>query len=280
MNQNKPGAILCPSCRRLVAIDESRCPHCGTWKPAGFFRHNPLTRILVQPRSLIRSVIVLNTAMFAICLLFSPGALRMNLNPLTLFSPDNDILLLLGATGTIPIDRFHRWWTLLSANYLHGGILHIFFNMAAWSQLAPFMIREYGPYRTVLIYTMGGVAGFAISYGAGVRFTIGASASVCALIGAALYYGKRRGGAYGQAVYRQVGGWALSLFVFGLLVPGINNWGHGGGMAAGVLLGFMLGYQEQLRENGWHVMMGLSAVLITVLVLGWAVATGTYYRFF
>ena len=279
MNQNKNSAMLCPSCRRLVATDESRCPHCGLRKPSGFLRNNPLTRTIEQPDRMIRHVIYLNVAMFALCLLLGPGAFRLSPNPLTLFSPDNDILLLLGATGTLPIDQLHRWWSLLSANYLHGGILHIFFNMAAFSQLAPFMIREYGPYRTLIVYTMGGVAGFAISYWAGVRFTIGASAAVCALIGAALYYGKSRGGSYGQAVYRQVGGWALSLFVFGLLVPGINNWGHGGGMAAGALIGYMLGYQERHRENSLHVMLGLAVVLITLLVLAWAVATGVYYRF-
>lgn len=277
--KNSSGAMLCPNCRRLVASDETQCPHCGMKKPSGGLYNNPVARSLRDPQNLIRSVIVLNAAMFILCLILAPGAFRLNLNPLTLFSPDNNILLLLGATGTLPIDRYGRWWTLLSANYLHGGLLHIFFNMAAFRQLAPFMIREYGGYRTLVIYTVGGVAGFAVSYLAGVRFTIGASAAICALIGAALYYGKSRGGTYGQAVYRQVGGWALTLFVFGLLVPGINNWGHGGGMAAGALLGLLLGYQERRGENAGHILLGLCMVAITVGVMAWAVATGIYYRF-
>lgn len=52
----------------------------------------------------------------------------------------------------------------------------------------------------VVIYTLSGMCGFLVSYLAGVGFTIGASAAVCGLIGAALYYGKRRGGRYGQTV--------------------------------------------------------------------------------
>ena len=150
--------------------------------------------------------------------------------------------------------------------------------MMAFKQLAPFIIREYGTYRMAIIYTVGGVLGFAVSYLAGVMFTIGASAAVCSLIGAALYYGKSRGGPYGQAIYRQVGGWVLALFLFGFLVPGINNWGHGGGIVAGALLGFLLGYQERVKERFFHKTIAGICVILTVAVLGWAVVSGIYYR--
>ena len=120
---------------------------------------------------------------------------------------------------------------------------------------------------------------FRSSYLAGVHFTIGASAAVCALVGAAIYYGKSRGGTYGRQVFQQVGGWALSIFVFGLLVPGINNWAHGGGMATGILCGLLLGYQENRREMLNHRLLGGACVLGTILVLFWAVVTAVFYRF-
>jgi rhomboid protease GluP len=141
--------------------------------------------------------------------------------------------------------RFHRWWTLISANYLHGGIVHILFNMIAFYQLATLVNREYGAYRMIVIYTASGIAGFFVSYLAGVGFTIGASAAVCGLMGASLYYGKSRGGVYGRIIYKQIVGWAVGLFLFGLIVPGINNWAHGGGICAGAALGFLLGFQER-----------------------------------
>ncbi len=119
------------------------------------------------------------------------------------------------------------------------------------------------------IYTLGGVCGFFLSVLAGVPFTIGASASVCSLIGAILYFGKSRGGAYGEAIYSQIGGWAISIFLFGFMVPGINNWAHGGGMAAGALLGYLLGYQEHSRENSAHKYLGLSCLTLTSMVLAW-----------
>jgi rhomboid protease GluP len=117
-----------------------------------------------------------------------------------------------------------------------------------------------------------------VSYLAGVRLTIGASAAVCALVGAILYYGKSRGGIYGTALFKQVGGWVLFIFIFGFIVPGINNWGHGGGMAAGLLLGYALGYQERRSVRLWHKWMAGACVLATLLVLVYAVVTAFLIR--
>jgi len=217
--------------------------------------------------------------MFVISLLLNPRSTGFSSSPFYFLSPSNNSLLLLGATGTIPIDSLHRWWTLVSANYLHGGILHILFNMMAFRQIAHLVLREYGAYRMIILYTLSGVTGFLVSYLAGVTFTIGASAAVCGLIGTMLYYGKSRGGVYGQAIYKQIGGWALGLFLFGLLMPGINNWGHGAGICAGVVLGFLLGYQERVRENLFHKILAGVCVVSTLVILGWAVASGVYYLF-
>jgi rhomboid protease GluP len=203
----------------------------------------------------------------------------LSANPFMFLSPSNGALLLLGSTGTIPIDQGHRWWTLVSANYLHGGILHIVFNMIALRQIGPLVLREYGANRLIGLYTLGGIFGFLVSYFAGVRFTLGASAAVCSLIGASLYYGKSRGGAYGQAIYKQVSGWVLGLFLFGFLVPGINNWGHGGGIVGGIILGYLLGYNERTRENLFHRSLATVCVVLTVAVLAWATLSSVYYRF-
>lgn len=227
-----------------------------------------------DPDSLIKAIIYLNAGMFIISVLFAPGGLKFTGNPLTFLSPGSQGLLIFGATGTIPIDRMHRWWTLISANYLHGGILHILFNMLALRQIAPLIIQEYNISRMFIIYTLGGIAGFAVSYLAGVEFTIGSSAAVCSLIGAALYFGKNRGGMYGQAVYRQVGGWVIGIFAFGILIPGINNWGHAGGILAGALLGALMGYREKRREAGWHRLAAHTLAGMTLMVLLFAVVSG------
>ena len=130
----------------------------------------------------------------------------------------------------------------------------------------------------VICLAVGGVIGFGVSYLAGVPFTAGASAAVCALIGSILYYGQSRGGVYGQAVVREVGGWIIGLFIIGLM-PGINNWGHGGGVVAGVALGFLLKYRERQQENYLHKVIAGACVVATVLILALAVSWGLRFGF-
>jgi len=271
-------SILCPNCRKLISTDEPYCPFCSTTRPGSWWKNNPVTRGLDDAGRLIRVIIYVNVGMFVLSILMNPWSTNLSFNPFTFFSPDTNSLLLLGATGTIPIDRLHRWWTLLTANYLHGSILHIVFNMMALKQLAPAVIREYGSHRMIVLYTLGGTIGFWASYLAGVRFTIGASAAVCSLMGALLYYGKSRGGIYGQAIYKQVAGWVVSLFLFGFLIPGINNWGHGGGILGGAILGYLLGYREQRPARGLQKTFAMGCVWLTGIALVWGVATGLFYR--
>lgn len=271
--QEQRQSLLCPHCRRLISRGEAVCPHCGLRNPGSRWRNNIWTRGFDRGEQLVKNILYLNAAMFILSILMNPTSTGFSMNPFQFLAPSSRSLLLLGATGRIPIDEFHRWWTLLSANYLHGGVLHIFFNMMALHQIAPLILQEYGGYRMFSIYTLSGVGGYVASYLVGVPFTIGASAAVCGMIGAALYFGKSRGGAFGQMVYRQVGGWALGIFIFGFLFPGINNWAHGGGLLCGVLAGSLLGYQERVAESFAHRVLAAVCALATLGTLAWAVGS-------
>jgi rhomboid protease GluP len=278
MENQKKRAILCPNCKSLISRNDSRCPYCGISSPGSWWKYNFLTRGFRDSAQLLKAVIYANIGIYVLSFLLYPRGSSLSINPFAMLSPAMKSLELLGATGTYPIDYGRGWWTLVSANYLHGGILHILFNMFALRYLGFLVIEEYGAYRMFIIYTLGGIIGFVVSYLAGVQLTIGASAGVCGLMGAIIYFGKSRGGAYGQIIFRQIGGWAIGIFIFGLLFPGINNWGHGGGMLAGALLGFLLGYQERRRENLLHKLLAGILMIVTVAVLGYAIATGVYLR--
>jgi rhomboid protease GluP len=216
---------------------------------------------------LVKAIITVNIVVYVISILLGMGR-GSAAGPLAIFSPDQMSLRLLGATGTVPIDR--GWfWTLLTANYLHGGILHLLFNLMALRQIAPLVNQEYGPSRMFTIYTLGGVFGYLISYLAGVGFTIGASGAVCGLIGALLYYGRSRGGVYGTIVFSEVRGWVISLALFGFIMPGINNWAHGGGIVGGLILGMALGYEERNRENVFHRIVAMVCAVVTFGVFAW-----------
>lgn len=279
MADSKRNSLLCPRCRRLISRDEPLCPYCGLSRPGAAWKNNAAVRGIFNGEQLIRMVIALCVTMFIASLLIDIRDVNFDWRPFYFLSPGPSSLFLLGGTGTLPIDQYHRWWSLLSANYLHGGLLHILFNMVILKQIAALVNREFGVQRMFSIYTLSGVAGFYLSYLAGVHTTIGASAAVCGLIGAAIYYGWSRGGIYGQAIYKQLGTWAISIFVFGLLVPGINNWGHAGGMAAGILLAMGMGYNENRPTNRFHRLLFLACLVVTILVLAWALVSSFLYRF-
>ena len=70
----------------------------------------------------------------------------------------------------------------------------------------------------------------------------------------------------------ETGPWADA--IFGLLVPGIDNWGHGGGMVSGAVCGALLGYREKSAQNTLHHLAAGILVLATAGVLLWAVFSG------
>lgn len=271
-------SILCPSCRRLVSRDELFCPYCGAARPGRWHGMKHYVFQMANGNIWVRNVIWLNIILYGISLMLNRKALGLSMNPLTALSPDSTSLLLMGATGTIPIDRYHHWWSLITANFLHANLVHIFFNMVVLNQLAPLVFRAYGAYRVTLIYILGGVAGYYVSYLAGVPLTIGASAAVCSLVGSLLYYGKSRGGFHGRALFKQLGMWVVMLIAIGILFPIINNWGHGGGIAAGIGLGYLLGYTERRPEGRLHRALGMTCGILTLLVIVVTVGVGVIQR--
>ena len=262
------GSIPCPRCGRMIDGTQSSCVWCGTKRPGVRARLAEFTRADQNGEWLVKAIIAANVVFYILSLLL--GRHRgLTMNPLRFLSPDQMSLLVLGATGTVPIVD-GRFWTLISASYLHGGLLHILFNMMALRQIGPWVSTEFGPSRMFIIYTLSGVTGYLASYFAGVSFTIGASASVCGLIGALFFFGKSRGGNYGAAVSREVSGWLISLVIFGLFMPGINNWAHGGGIVGGILLGKLLGYRERRPETTGQGLLALVCMLVTLIILVYA----------
>lgn len=273
----KRTSLLCPDCRKLVGKSAKECPYCGLKRPGSIWNDNIFSRGSSKKQAILRVVIYANVVMFALSLLIDLRPSSFSGSPFNFLSPSSSSLLVLGSTGTVPLFQFGRWWTLISASYLHGSLMHIVFNMIALHQLGPLIIKEYGTNRFVAIYTLSGIGGYLISSFFGVRFTIGASAAVCGLIGAALYYGRSRGGVYGKAIYSQIGGWAATIFVFGFIVPGINNWGHAGGMLSGALAGVLLGYVDRGREKSVHRFVSIACVVFTVLALSFSLFSGALF---
>ncbi|MGD0278373.1 MAG: rhomboid family intramembrane serine protease [Smithella sp.] len=268
-------SILCPNCRKLISVDEPVCPYCGLIRP-GLHNAAGIVRKIFLGSDPVRTIIYVNIVFYVLSLLLDPEGIFAGGSPFNLFSPSMNSLFSLGATGAVPVIGYHRFWTLITASFLHGGILHIAFNMMALYQLGPFVLKEFGFHRFINLYIITGIFGFAASVLFGVTFTIGASASICGLIGAIIYYGKSRGDSYGEAIYKQAMGWVVGLVVFGLIFSGINNWAHGGGLLSGIGLAFLMGYNDNKQESAAIKLLAYACILLTVLVLIWAVVNSLF----
>ena len=273
MFRKTSGAILCPSCGRLTNAEAPVCLVCGRRNPGMWGFGGPLGA-LFRRWNFTNAVTAACVALYVISLIFDPLAVLRPRGFLEIFSPSADALWALGAAGAIPW-HYGRWWTVVTAIYLHGGLLHILFNILWIRQLSPAVEQVYGPARLVAIFTISGAAGFVVSNSLGVPFTIGASGSIFGLLGAIVAYGRKRGGVYGRMVLRQYGQWALILFFMGFFMPGVNNWAHAGGFAGGFIAGLGLSLAEYRDETPFDKALAAAAIVLTLA--GFALALWTAF---
>ncbi len=277
LGRKRSGSVVCPGCGRLVGASESKCPFCGRPAP-GMWGLTGVVRRLGGGLSLWPLLGWACGALYVAALITDPRGIGAAAGGF--FALSQERMLAFGASGALPVLHYHRWWTVLSAGWLHANLLHIGLNLLALRQIAPAVEQLYGTGRAWIIYTLSGVIGFVASSlslfmpgillhvlgGGGI--TLGASAGFFGLLGALLHYSRRGGSrALGQMVWT----WALAMFVFGLLFPGVDNWAHLGGFAGGWLLSYWL---DPLRpERIDHLIGGVLCLLASAASVVWSLVT-------
>lgn len=266
------GSVICTSCGTLVGVNDAVCYNCNRRNP-GLWGYAPAFRRLGQDLGFVPLVMGGTITLFVLSLLLSGGGLQ------TMLSPSSRVLLLLGASGSVPVFDLGRWWTVLTAGWLHAGLLHIFFNVLWIRQLAPAVAELYGPGRMVIIYVLAGAVGFTFTSVAGqyigflpliggARLSVGASAPIFGLLGALVYYGQRTGSRHvGQAGLQ----YALMMGLFGLIFPGIDNQAHLGGFVGGYVAGLLLDPLKAERID--HLVAAAACLAITLVALVASVIT-------
>ena len=268
------GSVLCTSCGVLVGVNDETCYNCGRRNPS-LWGFAPALRALGGDLGFVPFVVGTCVVLYGLTLIFSGGQIGMN-GLFGLLAPSLRAEFLFGASGGRPIFSFGRWWTVLSASWLHGSALHILFNMMWVRQLGPVVGDIYGAARMIIIYTLAGIAGFLLSSVAGYYLwaapipfragtaTLGASAPIFGLLGALVHYG-RRGGS--SLIGGQAKQYAIILFVYGLIMPGggIDNYAHAGGFIGGYLASLWL--DPLKRERTDHFIIALLCLVATALAI-------------
>ena len=175
-------------------------------------------------------------------------------------------LIELGDKDRFEILIHHEWWRLITAGFLHGGLLHIGMNMWVLNDLGAEVERTFGTARFLIFYFAGTVCGFLLSTFLSANPSLGASAGLFGLIGAMIAFGMRNRTEVGRQIRAFYFKWAIYGIVLGLL-PGfrIDNYAHLGGLAAGVATAYVAGtpvHSSRVAERFWQA-LAVVCVLLT-----------------
>lgn len=270
------GSMLCPSCGKLIGVSETECFYCGAKNPS-LFGYAPAIQRLVGGRlDFPRIIAVACIALYVAALVLQPEAIFQVRGLFDILSPGSRALWQLGMTGGLAWSA-GWWWTVLSAIYLHGSLLHIVFNVLWIRDLAPAVTSAYGPARSFVLFSFAGALGFVVSNVAAGTPTVGASGSIFGLLAALIVYGRRTGGSFMTQQYWR---FALIMFVMGFFMSNVNNWAHAGGFAGGWIAATAMPASHEKREPLWMMLLALAllALTATAFVLSFVNVTSILLR--
>ena len=243
----QPRPKICPSCGSLVGISATRCHQCGTNLKFSMAAINrSLSGVFTGPAPVTTALLVSNLLMFGVewmAVTAEGGGGGLSI----LGSMGGLSSYRLGASFGPAIFGLHEWYRIVTAMFLHGGLIHIGVNMMSLLQLGPALEELYGSARYFFLYVVTGAFGFLVSAATG-HFSLGASGALLGIVGAMLAVTSKRGGSYMRELRSRLIRSVVILFAIGFF-PGIriDNWAHGAGLAAGFVLGKMFADRQPLN---------------------------------
>lgn len=243
----------------------------GRLVPPGWLDQAPVTRALLS----------LNVALFAVQLVLTAGKSLLHL-------PTREALAF-GASYSLAIVGENRWETLVTACFLHDGVLHLALNMVVLWLAGPTVETMVGSARMAPMYLLAGAFGNVASVTTtwlqrSALFTLGASGAVSGVLAAAFVVGWRTQGWKGpltQAMLR----WLVFLLVFTVLArfagSHADNAAHFGGAFAGGVIAALWRRGKHYTERASRLVLGACAALLLgcIGIVGWRDWTDPFATF-
>lgn len=164
-----------------------------------------------------------------------------------IFDIDIYTLIIMGAKVNSLIDK-GQVWRLITCAFLHGGLIHIFFNMYALKILGPEIEYVYGKVKYLVIYLLSAIAASIFSYIFGPQsVSVGASGAIFGLFGAMLIFGIKHRKQMGKAYMMNILQVIFVNVIIGISSSNIDNAAHFGGLIVGALIALLLGERRPLK---------------------------------
>ena len=160
------------------------------------------------------------------------------------------VLVTLGANN-IGLLQHGEIWRLLSYMFLHGSLLHLLINMYSLYIIGTQIENYYGKTKYVLIYIISGICGGLLSaVGTGANaLSVGASGAIFGLLGALAYFGYHYRLYLGNVLKTQIIPVIIINLLIGVMVQGIDNFCHIGGLVSGIFLAMALGVDGKSKKS-------------------------------
>lgn len=261
---------MCPHCRALIDRDAKVCPLCG--EATGPMRARStgstpgrIMGVIPVPTTASSAMVVVNLALYAVSWYLTQNTESAQLYGAPAWGGiDARVLLRLGAKAPYILPPFNQWWRLVTAMFLHAGLLHIGMNMWCLVDLGPEVESLFNTTKFIVFYLVTGVAGFLLSLGwSPGGLSIGASGAVVGLIGV-LIGASFHHGVLGKEYRSQLWRWVIYIVIFGLFFA-VDNAAHIGGFVLGLALGYLVPEGEpasQPSENLWNTLAVFSVLII------------------
>ncbi len=250
------GNAICPDCMTSTPVG-MRCPDCAGKKQ----RVHTMRSMHVDP--IVTYVLIgINVLLFlgsggGGSIVTGSGGSSQVFQDLALWGP--------------AIDLGHDYWRLITAGFLHSGLLHVGFNMYILYWLGTMLEPSLGHVRFVALYFASLLAG---SFGALLlnpnAVTVGASGAVFGLMGAAFVMQRARGM---DPMQSGIGPVILFNLALSFLIPNISIGGHLGGLIGGAAAAFAMERLASRRPGiagpvAACVVVGAIAVVAAIAVSG------------
>jgi rhomboid protease GluP len=189
-------------------------------------------------------------------------------------------LLAWGANSASSVVNDHQYWRLLSATFLHGGVIHLAFNMLGLWVAGQQLNRLHGNWNFLLIYLGSALTGSALSlhFSSQQSVSVGASGAVFGVLGALLVVMYQHRGQIpvltGKNVLTSQGMFLAYALIQGFAQRGVDNAAHIGGLLAGAALAWILVEKiDREAASGKRIATAAAGVLLCVAAIAGLVAT-------
>jgi|SRR5690348_3547798 rhomboid protease GluP len=246
---------MCPNCRAFVTTNDRVCPYCDAeMGPRAVERRvtsDALGGLIPHVRFTTVMILLINTALFVA----------------DYISPQSG-LLQYGASVPWPAMQ-GQWWRLVTAGFLHGGILHILMNSWVLFDLGAEVDQIFGTSRLIVFYFFSTITGFLVSSKFGSGYSVGSSAGIFGLIGAMLAFGVTDQSSLGQAVKGLYTRWLIYLLVLSF-IPGVDFRAHIGGLSGGFIAGWLASTPRARAMWKESLLRALAVISIALTALSFA----------